>query len=688
MKKRNVSVRIYSNIALMVIIALFSSCKSSNQEEVRVVTKVDKVSINQNYQGNRAPLQTAAFIKLPMGAVRPQGWIKELLVRQGKGLAGNLGEISAWLDKRNNAWLGTGDKWGWEEMPYWLRGYIDMAYLLDDPEMKKEASVWLEAIFASQREDGWFGPVVDNRHGGRDAWSNMLILFAMQHYYEYTNDQRVIDLMTRYFRFQLTVPEETFLKSYVENSRGGDNLYSILWLYNQTGEEWLLDVAEKVHRNTANWGIENTYPNWHNVNIAECFREPAVYYQLSGNDKDLKATYDHYHLVRRIFGQVPGGMFGADENCRMGFIDPRQATETCGFAEQMTSDGILTCITGDVMWADNCEDILFNSFPAAFMPDMKSLRYFTAPNMVVSDRKDYSPGIQNKGTFMMMNPFSSRCCQHNHAHALPYYIQNLVLASNDNGLLLNMYNSCDVTALVADSVPVSLKERTNYPFEETVHVEIELEQSVSFPLYLRVPSWCENASLKINGKNVAVKALADSYLCVDRKWNNGDQVELLLPMNLNIKRWPLNKNSASVYYGPISFSLEIEEKYNDANAPDNSFWDSRWQPEADSIKWRACEIYPASSWNYGLVLNEEHPIDGFEVIKQGFPEDNYPFTPQNVPIRIRAKGKLIPSWGVDQYGLCDVLPDPSVPTTEEIENLSLIPMGAARLRISAFPVVK
>ena len=672
-------------ILALFLLAGFTSCRS--QEEVTVVMRPDMVSRNVNYPGNRAPLQPAAFTKLPMGAVRPQGWINELLVRQGNGLAGNLGEISAWLDKRGNAWLGTGDKYGWEELPYWLRGYVDMAFLLDDPKMKEEAMVWLDAIFASQQKDGWFGPVVDNGRGGRDAWSNMLVLFTLQHYYEYTQDPRVIDLMTRYFRYQLQVPEEQFLKSHVENSRGGDNLYSVYWLYNQTGEPWLLELAEKIHRNTADWGVANTYPNWHNVNVAECFRTPAVYYQQSGDSADLKAAYDHFSLIRRIFGQVPGGMFGADENCRMGFIDPRQGTETCGFAEQMTSDGILTGITGDVMWADNCEDILFNSFPAAFMPDMKSLRYFTAPNMAVSDAKDHSPGIQNKGTFMMMNPFSSRCCQHNHAHALPYYIQNMVLASNDNGLLVNMYNSCDVAALVADSVPVTLTERTNYPFEERVRLEIGTEKPVAFPLYLRIPAWCEKAAVKINGKKASVKAVAGGYLRIDREWNNGDKVELELPMELHIRRWPTNKNSASVGYGPITFSLEIEERVTDVNGPENAFWDSAWQPEADTVKWRAYEIFPGSPWNYGLPLNENNPLSGFTVERGVFPADNYPFTPQSTPIRIRTQAKRIPSWTLDRYGLCDVLPDSSA-VTGGAEEVSLIPMGAARLRISAFPVVK
>ena len=656
--------------------------------QVSSVDRPDTQAKNVNYVGNREPLQPAAFIKLPMGAIKPQGWIREMLERQGDGLAGNLGEISAWLDKRDNAWFGTGNKWGWEELPYWFRGFIDMAYILEDPELIEEANEWLEAIFASQQEDGWFGPVVDNRHGGRDAWSNMLILFALQHYYEYTSDQRVIELMTRYFRYQLGVPEESFLKSYVEWSRGGDNLYAVHWLYNQTGEPWLLELAEKIHRNTADWGKENAYPNWHNVNIAECFREPAQFWQQTGDLKDLKATYDHFHLVRRIFGQVPGGMFGADENCRLGYIDPRQGTETCGFAEQMTSDGILTRITGDILWADNCEDIMFNSFPAAFMPDMKSLRYFTCPNMVVSDRHDHSPGIQNKGIFMMMNPFSSRCCQHNHAHGIPYYIQNLVMASNDNGLLLNMYNSCDVNALVSDNVPVTLEERTNYPFDENVTVTLAMESSVAFPMYMRIPSWCKDAKVKVNGREMQDVAEAGKYLKIERQWEDGDEIVITLPMELSVRRWQVNKNSASINYGPITFSLEIDEVVTDANGPQNVFWDSAWQPEADSLKWRACEIHPGSPWNYGLELDADDPLGDFTIEKSSFPSDNYPFTHESSPIRLRTGiARQIPEWGLDEYGICDVLPDPDPATLGERQEVTLVPMGASRLRISSFPVL-
>ena len=109
-----------------------------------------------------------------------------------------------------------------------------------------------------------------------------------------------------------------------------------MWLYNRTGDEWLLELAEKVHRNTAPWASRGHSPDaigswfeirdgyetpdwygnlidWHNVNVAQAFREPAKYYQLSHDPADLKATYDNFNIVREHYGQVPGGMFGGDE---------------------------------------------------------------------------------------------------------------------------------------------------------------------------------------------------------------------------------------------------------------------------------------------------------------------------------------------------------------------------------------
>lgn len=683
-KRRNIGKLLLGSF---LTVAVLTACMEEKREiKIDVLSRPGTIDKNVSYQGNRLPLKPLHFIKLPVGAIEPEGWLKKYLLLQKDGLTGKLGEISAWLDKEDNAWLLSGGDHGWEEVPYWLKGYGDLAYILKDSAMIAETKVWIEAAIQSQQQDGFFGPV-NERGGKRELWANMVMLWCLQSYYEYSGDKRVLTLMTDYFKWQLTVPDDKFLEDYWENSRGGDNLYSVYWLYNITGEQFLLELARKLHRNTADWTNESDLPNWHNVNIAQCFREPATYYMLSGDSADLQASYRVHHLVRRIFGQVPGGMFGADENARLAYIDPRQGTETCGFVEQMASDEIMLRMTGDPFWAEHCEEVAFNSYPAAVMPDFKALRYITCPNQVVSDSKDHKPGIDNGGPFLAMNPFSSRCCQHNHAQGWPYYIENLVYATPDNGLAAIIYGPCCTQARVGvNGTEVILKEETNYPFEEMIRFTVQVSDKVDFPLYLRVPVWCKGATLTVNGETVAAGMESGKYVRLDRTWSNGDVVILQLPMSLSVQRWQTNQNSASVNYGPLTFSLLIEEEYRKVNSTENAIWDSKWQKGADVNAWPTYEIYPQSAWNYALKLDDKVLEQCLKVEKREWPSDDYPFTTDNVPLVIKAQGRRVPSWGIDQYGLCGVLPEEGAPKSEILEDITLIPMGAARLRISAFPV--
>jgi DUF1680 family protein len=671
---------------LTIILAALASCLAGQAAEttVTVVDRIPTTSFNNYYESNYAPLQAQSLIKLPNGSIIPGGWLMRQLELQRDGLNGHLGEISAWLQKDDNAWLKSGGKWGWEEVPYWLRGYASLSYIMKDAtgneDMFKEAKYWIEAILDSQREDGNFGPAYK---GKQDFWPNMIALWILQDYYEYTGDSRVIPFMTKYAHYQLSVKDEDFLSSYWENSRGGDNLWSVVWLYNRTKDPELLKLGEKVHRNTANWTRATELPNWHNVNVAQCFREPATWYLFNGDEKMRRASYNVQSLVRRAYGQVPGGMFGSDENCRIGFFDPRQGTETCGFAEQMSSDEIMLQITGDPYWAENCEDVAFNSYPAAFMPDYKSLRYITCPNHVLSDSENHSPGIQNGGPFLAMNPFSSRCCQHNHGFAWPYYAEHLVYATPDNGLAAVLYSSSMTKARVGDGTQIILEQTTNYPFEESVEFSVRTLKSVDFPLYLRIPSWTKSAAVYVNGKRVKSKLDGKGYVCISRKWDNGDTVKLDLPMEITYRTWQVNKNSVSVNYGPLTLSLKIAERYEKKDSKETAISDSKWQPNADPSAWPSYEIYPDSDWNYALVINS--PI---KVKKSDWPKDNNPFTLATVPLTFTAKGRKVPSWTLDEYKLCGVLPYECDPRSEVVEDITLVPMGAARLRISAFPTAE
>lgn len=111
--------KIKSALVSIVIMGLgVSACASaSSNGTVTVVERPDIQSTNVNYVGYRAPLRPLNFIKLPVGSIQPEGWVKKYLNLQRDGLTGHLGEISAWLEKDNNASLTTGGDHGWEEAP-------------------------------------------------------------------------------------------------------------------------------------------------------------------------------------------------------------------------------------------------------------------------------------------------------------------------------------------------------------------------------------------------------------------------------------------------------------------------------------------------------------------------------------------------------------------------------------------
>jgi hypothetical protein len=335
---------------------------------------------------------------------------------------------------------------------------------------------------------------------------------------------------------------------------------------------------------------------------------------------------------------------------------------------------MLMKISANPLWADRCEYIAFNSLPAALTPDWKALHYLTCPNQVQLDKENKAPEIQNKGTMFSYSSFGRyRCCQHNVSHGWPYYAEELWLATGNGGLCASLYAASEVSAKVGPGVSVKIAEETDYPFGETVTLKFSTPQAVKFPLYLRIPRWCDNASVKINRKSVKVAAKPLSYVMLEREWKDGDVVNLRLPMQVSVRKWEKNHNAVSVDYGPLTFSLKIGE---------------RWARCGGTDAWPELEVFPTTPWNYGLVLNEKDPAKSFKMLRwKSALVSGQPFTPATPPIELRAKAKRIPAWKLDSFGLVGNLQPSPVKSDEPLETVTLIPMGAARLRITAFPVI-
>jgi hypothetical protein len=339
----------------------------------------------------------------------------------------------------------------------------------------------------------------------------------------------------------------------------------------------------------------------------------------------------------------------------------------------MHSFEMLTKISGNPTWSDRTEELAFNSLPAALTPDAKGLHYLTCANQVALDKANHAPEIQNDGTMFSYSPYEVyRCCQHNVAHGWPYLSEELWLATSDRGLCASIYSASELSAQVADGTNVRITEETDYPFDENVTFKLSASTPVVFPFYLRIPGWCDNATIRVNGKKQLFNLAANSYAIIKREWNDRDEIKLTLPMRITIRRWEKNHDAASVDYGPLTFSLAIKEN---------------WKKYGGSDAWPEYELFSASDWNYGLLLGERSPEKSFKLLKSKGPIAPNPFTPQTVPIKLAAKGRKIPGWTIDKMGLVAALHESPVQSGEPEESITLIPMGAARLRITSFPVI-
>lgn len=648
-----------------------------------------------NYQKSREPLIDNPYIELPLGNIKPGGWLKEQLIRMQNGMTGHLDSIYPQVMGLRNGWLG-GDGDVWERGPYWIDGLLPLAYIMDNDELKKKVQPWIEWTLASQKPDGYFGPDTDRepeeglqRSNARDWWPKMVMLKILQQYYSATRDERVISFMTNYFKYQLKQLPEYPLGHWTfwGEQRGGDNLMVVYWLYNITGDDFLLELGELLHNQTFDW--TDVFLNQdhlfrqhslHCVNLAQGFKEPIIYYQKSKNQKQLESVKKAVSVMRNTIG-FPTGLWAGDELLRFG--DPTKGSELCTAVEMMFSLENILQITGDVQWADHLERIAYNVLPSQITDDFGSRQYYQQVNQVEISKAFRSFVTPHDNTDLLFGELTGYpCCTSNMHQGWPKFTQNLWYATNDNGVAKMVYAPSEVSLKVSDGKKITIKEVSNYPFDEIIDFTIEFQnkkdKQISFPFHLRIPSWCENAKIKINDKTLYDKIESGRVIIIDRKWKNNDKVSLELPMKVSISRW--YDGGAVVERGPIIYALKMSEHWQKTSI------------ETDKVKKYGNWYYQVTSdtpWNYALPDNniKSNNIENEFIVEKTGVENIYPWTPKSAPITIKTKGLRIPNWTLynGSTGPISFFTQMGKDVADS-EDIELIPYGCSTLRITIFPV--
>ncbi|MGX6606097.1 galactose-1-phosphate uridylyltransferase [Micromonosporaceae bacterium Da 78-11] len=454
---------------------------------------------------------------------------------------------------------------------------MPLAYVLDDPALQAKSRKWVEAVLGSQRPDGQFGPGSND-----DWWPRMVAVKVLVQHADATGDPRVAPFLERYFRFQLRHLPERPLADWGQ-VRGADNVLSVLWLHERTGDDELLELARLLLAQTADWHTFLTRdltgePSsvfshlTHGPNVAMGLKTPAVSYLVDGDEAHRDRTPAMLARLDRLHGLVHG-VFSGDE--WLGGRDPHHGVETCQVVELMFTLEQTARIFGEARYGDLLEQVAFNLLPASCDPRMLAHQYHQQANQVLVSvaQRDWTFSGDDANMFGLEPHFG--CCTANLHQGWPKFVRSLWMRTADDGLAAVAYAPCAVTTRLGGQ-QVRLDVRTAYPFEEDVRVVVDLDTPARFPLRLRIPEWCPDARLVVAGRELPVDVDGRGYVTVDRTWQPGDEVELHLPMRLRVV--PRDRGAVGTRLGPLVLALAVGEN---------------WKPVADAPRARRMGDHPA-----------------------------------------------------------------------------------------------
>ena len=611
-------------------------------------------------------LMPLAYTPITPGSIKPRGWLKQQLRIQADGLCGNLDKV--WPDVRDSQWIG-GDREGWERVPYWLDGFIPMAYLLDDSELIGRAKKYIDAIIDRQEDDGWIAPCPENERSSYDVWAVFLICKTLTIYADYSGEEERIRTAVSKALLQLNEHIDKYPLFDWGKYRWFECLIPIYWLYQRQKDFRLMDLASKLKSQGtdynalfAAWPYKNiTGPatmDEHVVNLAMALKSDALYSRISGDEpcefaQNMLKTLESMH-------SMPIGHFTGDE-CLAG-DSPLQGTELCGVVEAMYSYEQLLSITGNICWAERLESLAYQALPAAFTPDMWAHQYDQMTNQIEctpmdEDKKVFRTNTGEAHVFGLEPHYG--CCTANFGQGWPKFAQSTFM-TNEEGIFSLILAPSEISVKFKKA-NVSVSLNTLYPFRGDLEYTVKTDSPVRFKFGIRIPSCAVSA--RINGKKIKTGAV----FIIDKVWKSSTSINVSLEFRSELIERPHDKYALK--YGPMIYAVKINEKIE------------RIEYEKDGVerKFPYCDYYmtPASPWNYAF-LN-----DDFRVILNDYFDK--PFDSENPPIYVIAE--MVPIDWKEQYGHCKADPESLSPIGDPVK-VKLFPYGCTNLRMTELPYLK
>lgn len=592
--------------------------------------------------------------------IKAGGWLKRQLEIQAEGLNGQLDRV--WKDVKESKWIG-GESEGWERVPYWLDGFIPLAYLLENEDMIGRAKKYIDAVLAHQSPDGWICPCGDGERENYDTWAVQLIAKVLVVYYECSGDERIPKVIYNILKnyYELLKSEKIKLFDWGK-FRWFESFIAIDFTYRRYKEDWLEELAKILKAQGTDYN--ELLPRWekpmnewhyetHIVNAVMALKYEAVSCELTGEDYFDKAE-KLYETMYRHNG-TPVGTFTGDE-CFSG-LSPVQGTELCSVAEQMYSYELLYACTGEAKWAERLELAAFNALPAAISDDMWTHQYDQMSNQMSCRRFAGKPifGTNGREAHMFGLEPNYGCCTANFGQGWPKFVLSAFMHSDDT-----VINVIPVPSeLKCDKADICLE--TDYPFKNSFKYVVKAKKDFTFKV--RIPHFAEE--ITVNGQKMTGNELLFELV-------GGEQREIYLSYNTTAYFEERPYGLSTVKCGSLVFSVPIKYRKE------------MHEYERDGVlrKFPYCdyEYIPESEWQYAYS-DEKLSVESGTI-------SDIPFSSENPPIVIKAKVKKI-DWGFEERydNVCAKIPHSRIPSGEEKE-ISLYPYGCSKLRMTEIPLIK
>lgn len=624
--------------------------------------------------GSTASAQTNKSVLQDIGieGMKAEGWMKEVLTTQRNGLTGHIQVAGAPFDKEGwgDATQKKMDRWeDFEQTGYWADGALRCGYLIDDPELTQRVKEWIDFQIDHPKEDGFIGPELHN------LWPHVVFFRVIMAEYSRNPSPKIIKALSNHYKN--AARSQTLIKTggpeWDFNERTMLHIEMLCWLYQQTNDAFFIEKAENTYKAfcsrkspfTMQAFLSDEVPIVHSVSSFETLKIPVILYINTGKKEYLDAAIHGIQKVYKYHGLadgIPSGNEAHDGNM------PNEVHETCCVSDAQWALGYFLQATGDVQWADLMEKICFNAAFSVVWKDFKSLQYYSSPNQVIAkNNSSFCMYVGGQDRMAYRIAHGPACCNGNMNRMIPLFCSRQWMKKGDNGIVAAMYApSSFTTKLKGSKNEITIQEETNYPFEETIRFRMKMKRSTPFSFWLRIPQWCKGASITVNGQAADIVCKAGTFVEVQRKFSDGDIIELKLPMKAKSVSMPYD--GVAFERGPLVFSLNVKAQ--------EEITETR---ELDGIKFQSRILTPLSEWNYAPVDTEN-----IEVVNSN--DYSNIWNPEMTPVRLKVKAVTVTNWQLYRDNFTPYMP--SVIRKGEEKVIELVPVGTTVLRMTVFPDIR